>query len=107
MTTDTGVKLEEVWPAVSFSSPVALLQAPGEPDRFYVVEQSGKVKVLTAGATSATDFLSYPAGDISTGGAAYTEEIQKALSVSWDEAERMKIGGRGEGESQDVVPQEV
>jgi type IV pilus assembly protein PilM len=45
--------------------------------------------------------------DISTGGAAYTEEIQKALSVSWDEAERMKIGGRGENEAQDVVPQEV
>lgn len=45
--------------------------------------------------------------DISTGGAAYTEEIQKALSVSWDEAERMKIGGKGEGEAQDVVPQEV
>jgi type IV pilus assembly protein PilM len=45
--------------------------------------------------------------DISTGGAAYTEEIQKALSVSWDEAERLKIGGRGEGEAQDVVPQEV
>jgi len=45
--------------------------------------------------------------DISTGGAAYTEEIQKALSVSWDEAERMKIGGKGEGEAQEVVPQEV
>ena len=45
--------------------------------------------------------------DISTGGSAYTEEIQKALSVSWDEAERMKIGGRGEGDAQDVVPQEV
>ncbi len=45
--------------------------------------------------------------DVSIGGAAYTEEIQKALSVSWDEAERMKIGGRGEGEAQDVVPQEV
>jgi len=45
--------------------------------------------------------------DISTGGNVYTEEIQKALSISWEEAERMKIGGRGEGESQEVVPQEV
>jgi type IV pilus assembly protein PilM len=45
--------------------------------------------------------------DISTGGNAYTEEIQKALSVSWDEAERMKIGGSRHEESQDVVPQEV
>jgi type IV pilus assembly protein PilM len=45
--------------------------------------------------------------DISTGGSAYTEEIQKALSVGWDEAERMKIGGTGEGTAQDVVPHEV
>ena len=45
--------------------------------------------------------------DISTGGNAYTEEIQKALSVSWEEAERMKIGGSRHEESQDVVPQEV
>ena len=45
--------------------------------------------------------------DISTGGAAYTEEIQKALSVSWEEAERMKIGGSRHEESQEVVPQEV
>jgi type IV pilus assembly protein PilM len=45
--------------------------------------------------------------DISTGGSAYTEEIQKALSVGWEEAERMKIGGKGERTAQDVVPHEV
>jgi type IV pilus assembly protein PilM len=45
--------------------------------------------------------------DIATGGNAYTEEIQKALSVSWEEAERMKIGGSRHEESQEVVPQEV
>ena len=45
--------------------------------------------------------------DISTGGNAYTEEIQKTLSVSWEEAERMKIGGSRHEESQEVVPQEV
>ncbi len=45
--------------------------------------------------------------DISTGGSVYTEEIQKALSISWEEAERMKIGGSGSEDSQEVVPQEV
>ena len=45
--------------------------------------------------------------DISTGGNAYTEEIQKALAVSWEEAERIKLGGGATEESQDVVPQEV
>jgi type IV pilus assembly protein PilM len=45
--------------------------------------------------------------DISTGGNVYTEEIQKALSISWDEAERMKIGGSSPHDSQEVVPHEV
>ena len=45
--------------------------------------------------------------DITTGGNQYTEEIQKALSVSFDEAERLKLGGRGPDAEQDVVPQEV
>jgi len=31
--------------------------------------------------------------DITTGGNQYTEEIQKALSISFEEAERIKIGG--------------
>jgi type IV pilus assembly protein PilM len=45
--------------------------------------------------------------DISTGGSVYTEEIQKALAVGWEEAERIKIGGSASEESQEVVPQEV
>jgi len=45
--------------------------------------------------------------DISTGGSVYTEEIQKALSVSWEEAERIKIGGSAAEQSEEVVPQEV
>jgi type IV pilus assembly protein PilM len=45
--------------------------------------------------------------DIMTGGAQYTEEIQKALSVSFDEAEAIKLGSPGGGEAQEVIPQEV
>lgn len=46
--------------------------------------------------------------DIMTGGAQYTEEIQKALSVSFEEAERIKMGNPDDGEpTQDVIPQEV
>lgn len=45
--------------------------------------------------------------DITTGGNQYTEEIQKALSVGYEEAERIKIGGSGGEQSQEVVPQEV
>jgi len=45
--------------------------------------------------------------DITTGGNQYTEEIQKALSVSFEEAERLKLGGSGPDSGQEVVPQEV
>jgi type IV pilus assembly protein PilM len=45
--------------------------------------------------------------DITTAGNQYTEEIQKALSVSFEEAERIKLGGRPGENSQEVVPQEV
>jgi type IV pilus assembly protein PilM len=44
--------------------------------------------------------------DITTAGNQYTEEIQKALSISFAEAERIKLGGRGT-DTHDVVPHEV
>jgi type IV pilus assembly protein PilM len=45
--------------------------------------------------------------DISTGGNQYTEEIQKALSIGHEEAERIKLGNASPEDSQEVVPQEV
>jgi type IV pilus assembly protein PilM len=45
--------------------------------------------------------------DVAAGGNQYTAEIQRALSISFDEAERIKIGEPSARESQDVVPQEV
>jgi type IV pilus assembly protein PilM len=45
--------------------------------------------------------------DITTAGNQYTEEIQKALAINFDEAERLKLGGRGSVKSQEVVPREV
>ena len=44
--------------------------------------------------------------DIAQGGNQYTDEIQKQLNVSYDEAEALKIGGGG-SEADSVVPQEV
>ncbi len=45
--------------------------------------------------------------DVTSGGNQYTEEIQKTLNVSFDEAELIKLGGRRGEVSRDVVPQEV
>ncbi len=45
--------------------------------------------------------------DITTAGNQYTEEIQKAMSVGFEEGERIKLGGRYGDSSTDVVPKEV
>jgi type IV pilus assembly protein PilM len=45
--------------------------------------------------------------DITSGGNQYTEEVQKSLGISFEEAEQIKIGGSGREASTDVVPQEV
>jgi type IV pilus assembly protein PilM len=45
--------------------------------------------------------------DITTAGNQYTEGIQKALTISFEEAERLKLGGNRSDESQEVVPEEV
>jgi len=44
--------------------------------------------------------------DISIGGSQFTDAIQKALNVSYDEAEALKLGGGGQ-DADAVVPQEV
>ena len=45
--------------------------------------------------------------DITSGGNQYSEEIQKTLNVSFEEAERIKVGEAPGGVSTDVIPQEV
>jgi type IV pilus assembly protein PilM len=45
--------------------------------------------------------------DITSGGSLYTEEIQKTLNLSFEEAERIKLGGKSGQVSREVVPQEV
>jgi len=58
------------------------------------------INVVSGGSPSFTR-------DITTAGNQYTEEIQKALAISFEEAERIKLGGRRPEDSQEVVPQEV
>ncbi len=45
--------------------------------------------------------------DIGMGGRAYTEEIQRALNISYEEAEAFKTGGGAERDRAAVVPEEV
>ncbi len=58
------------------------------------------INVLKGGVTAFTR-------DITLGGNQYTEEIQRQLSVSYEEAEALKIGGGIVRDTQAVVPEEV
>ena len=44
--------------------------------------------------------------DLGVGGRNFTEEIQRTLNISFEEAEAMKVGG-GEGDARAVVPEEI
>src|SRR6266704_3260097 len=58
------------------------------------------INVLANGLTTFTR-------DVTIGGNQFTEEIQKQLNVSYDEAEKLKVGGDAAQDSDSVVPQEV
>jgi len=78
----------------------------------YELESQGVVALVNIGAQVVNinvvqDGVPAFTRDITTGGNQYTEEVQKALSISFDEAERLKLGGSASEQSQDVVPQEV
>ena len=76
----------------------------------YDMGQGETVVLVTIGASISNinvirDGVSLFTRDITIGGNAFTEEIQKQLAVSADEAEAYKIGGSYDEEG--VVPQEV
>ena len=89
-----GFAVANAWAANSEAQPAEVVAIAN------IGAQSTNINVLAGGVPAFTR-------DISIGGNAYTEEIQKALSITFDEAERIKLGGSGEEDSQDVVPQEV
>ena len=62
--------------------------------------QTANINILANGTPAFTR-------DISAGGSQYTEEIQKTLSVGFEEAERIKLGESGDSDGQEVIPQEV
>lgn len=57
------------------------------------------INIVSGGVTTFTR-------DVTIGGNQFTDEIQKQLSVSYEEAEALKVGG-GRGDSEAVVPQDV
>jgi len=80
-------------------------QANAQPDAGEIVaianigSQSSNINVVAGGVPVFTR-------DVALGGSLYTEEIQKTLSIGFEEAEKIKIG-EADVRSQDVVPKEV
>jgi type IV pilus assembly protein PilM len=74
----------------------------GAPEETVVLINVGaavsNINIIARGVTTFTR-------DITMGGNAFTEEIQKQLNISYDEADALKVGGQGESDA--VVPQEV
>lgn len=45
----TAYKLENAFPGLRFSNPVAIVQMPGVEDRLFVVEKAGRMRMVTLG----------------------------------------------------------
>ncbi len=58
--TNTSISLERAFSDLTFNKPVKILQAPNDANRWYVVEQNGKVKTFLATDTTTTDFIALP-----------------------------------------------
>lgn len=56
--------------AGNFDQPVFVTSAPGDPDRLFVVEKTGQIKILdtATGATNAVNFLTIPQAQLQNGG---------------------------------------
>jgi uncharacterized repeat protein (TIGR03806 family) len=90
--TGADIQLTDPFPGLpNFTKPVLFLQAPGDKTKNYVVEQvytadgSAKVKVFAndAAVTTATDFLSLPAGYVKYGGAGEGGLLGFAFHPQW------------------------
>jgi type IV pilus assembly protein PilM len=71
------------------------------PDAVVLINVGAAVTNINIVSNGVTTFTR----DVTIGGNAFTEEIQKQLNISYDEAEALKVGGQGETDA--VVPQEV
>jgi glucose/arabinose dehydrogenase len=56
---ENTIDSKDVFPALSFSQPIDLVQAPGDSSRFFVVEQGGVIKVFSnaENVSASTNFL--------------------------------------------------
>ena len=78
----------------------------------YEVSSGETVALINIGASIIninilTDGVPIFTRDITVGGNQFTQEIQKQLNVSYEQAEALKSGGGGDQDSDAIIPQEV
>ena len=64
---NTGVTLQRQWMGVTFNQPVYMLQAPGDPNQWFVVELQGKVRALQKDATANNQVRDFASVTVNTG----------------------------------------
>ncbi|HEY3518534.1 MAG TPA: PQQ-dependent sugar dehydrogenase, partial [Gammaproteobacteria bacterium] len=67
--TGTAIQLQRAFPNLTFDQPVAMLQAPGDDSRWFVVQKGGTVRVFANTATpTASNFIALTVNSNSEGG---------------------------------------
>ena len=67
--TGTAIQLQRVFPSLAFNQPLAMLQAPGDNSRWFVVEKTGSVRVFANSANpTATAFINLSVNSTVEGG---------------------------------------
>ncbi len=56
-TDSLSLSMENAFPSITFTNPVAMEQVPGDDTRYYVVEVGGKIKVIENGVLQSAPFL--------------------------------------------------
>ena len=64
----TSIQLERVFPNLTFTQPLAMLQAPGDDSRWFVVQKTGTVRVFDTANPTASNFISLTVNANSEGG---------------------------------------
>jgi len=81
----SAIRLQRVFPNLSFDKPVAAFQAPRDSSRWYVVEQGGGVVTFPNmdSTSSRTDFIRFPAGKAYIGGIGEGGLLGMAFHPDW------------------------
>src|SRR5262245_25724041 len=67
--TSTAIQLQRVFPNLTFTQPLAMLQAPGDDSRWFVLQKTGTVRVFANAANpTASNFIALAVNSNSEGG---------------------------------------